>query len=211
MVRVTNGTIRYAKSEEVKIPSIHHLIGRTMSWIVSQEVWDDEQNIDFEYFSGSGIITGVEEYHFTLQLEDGSTYVHGYNDFDIIHEEDIDHAFTSFWWAIRKRDNLRKREDTSVKYDIYALVDPRSHRIRYVGMSYWAENRYLQHINSHSNNPHKDQWIDELKDNNLVPQMVILETVGGKRNAEIRERELIQQYIKQGEHLTNIDRLEVVK
>lgn len=79
-------------------------------------------------------------------------------------------------------------------YTIYALIDPRDNRIRYVGCTYNLTLRLSQHLQCHGLNPAKDAWIQELKKEHLVPIMRGLERVKAKTLAEATETE--NQWIK---------------
>lgn len=62
---------------------------------------------------------------------------------------------------------------------IYALVDPRTKEIRYVGRSKSPDRRHLQHKLSKERTP-KGAWIEELRSAGIEPQMVILQKLPGK-------------------------------
>jgi excisionase family DNA binding protein len=88
---------------------------------------------------------------------------------------------------------------------IYALSDPRTDEIRYVGIALDIHKRYAQHI-SHvpSGNEKKDDWISRLKDAGLLPRLQVLEAEVSKKIIFDREVYWIQHYLAQGEKLTNI-------
>ena len=59
---------------------------------------------------------------------------------------------------------------------IYALIDPRTNEIRYVGKSNMPNIRYKAHIrNRKQNNTHKNNWINSVFNSNMVPILQILE------------------------------------
>jgi hypothetical protein len=84
---------------------------------------------------------------------------------------------------------------------IYALIDPRDERIRYIGKTQQPLNKRLsQHISSpYKNNPHKFNWLKQLKENELKPLIVLIETCDENNWVE-REK----HYIQKLENLTNI-------
>jgi predicted GIY-YIG superfamily endonuclease len=60
---------------------------------------------------------------------------------------------------------------------IYALIDPNTNLVRYVGKTNKPKDRYNQHINNcyRSKNNHKDNWIKLLLSNDQKPIMDIIE------------------------------------
>jgi hypothetical protein len=68
------------------------------------------------------------------------------------------------------------------QYYIYALIDPRNHQTRYIGISNDAQLRYDQHINGGSNKQ-VWQWIYELKSSGRSPVLQVLETVYREGNS----------------------------
>lgn len=86
---------------------------------------------------------------------------------------------------------------------IYALDDPRTNEVRYIGRTSAPERRLSQHM-SEKKNQRKRQWIDELKGHGLRPIMRILETVDTQEKGEWAESEYIAQYNKAGADLFNI-------
>lgn len=85
---------------------------------------------------------------------------------------------------------------------IYALKDPRTDDIRYIGKSNYPARRLGEHIAGNSNKA-KSVWIGELVDAGLKPKLVNLEEVP---RDEWREREMhwIAEGHKQGWPLVNI-------
>lgn len=85
---------------------------------------------------------------------------------------------------------------------VYALVDPREpHAIRYVGNTVARLNRHLQHITC-LNKSAKSEWLEQLREAGLFPQMITLETVPVLKGPE-RERYWIEHYRKAGMALLN--------
>ncbi len=85
---------------------------------------------------------------------------------------------------------------------IYGLVDPRNSELRYVGKTSWTpEKRFFNHLSRHSR-AHCKNWIKNLKEYGLVPEMVEIETVGIGRWQEA-ERFWIAYFRSIGARLTN--------
>ena len=65
------------------------------------------------------------------------------------------------------------------KVYIYCLIDPIDNQIRYVGKSVNPEKRYTYHINPHptDTNKHKKNWINKLRDNDLLPELFIIDEI----------------------------------
>lgn len=59
---------------------------------------------------------------------------------------------------------------------VYALIDPRSLKVRYIGSTINPNSRLIAHLADTTNTP-KTQWLTELKSINLQPIMVILSVV----------------------------------
>lgn len=61
---------------------------------------------------------------------------------------------------------------------IYALIDPRNNQVRYIGKSNNPKTRYRNHYNpSRDKNTHKRNWINELRNNELKPELLIIDEV----------------------------------
>jgi len=64
------------------------------------------------------------------------------------------------------------------KVYIYGLIDPSTNQLRYVGKTVDINRRYRRHINERFiHDSHKDRWIRKLIDNNLKPEIIILDIV----------------------------------
>jgi len=84
---------------------------------------------------------------------------------------------------------------------IYALIDPRTMDVRYVGKSNNPYRRYNRHL-FESDATHKERWILSLRSDGFVPIMQIIE-VCDKNVWQDRERDWIAFYRKIGCDLTN--------
>ena len=71
---------------------------------------------------------------------------------------------------------------------IYALCDPETGEIRYIGQSVDPGHRFYQHCNP--DDTPKGRWIGSLRRKGLLPEMRILDTVP-RKDAYTREEELI--------------------
>jgi len=60
---------------------------------------------------------------------------------------------------------------------IYALIDPSNNKIRYIGQTNDFVNRYKSHLTNKENNIFKNNWVQSLFDNLLIPEMFILDVV----------------------------------
>lgn len=62
---------------------------------------------------------------------------------------------------------------------IYALLDPLTNEIRYIGKTQNINRRYKQHINLNNikTHTHRDNWIKKLINNNLYPIIEVLDEV----------------------------------
>ena len=198
---------KFARSQDVKIPSIDRVIGRFISWHeLEYEIYDDDKVDSFcVYFSGT--IQDACNSHLTIKFEDGSIeqvrlerLVHGYID-----QDDINRALIANHFAQRRYAELKAREDDTAGYDIYALIDPRNGAIRYIGMSFDADERFKQHLNCEGNNERKNAWIQGLKNRGLLPVLAIVEVVEGRLRTLEREQYWIQFYAEQGADLINLE------
>ena len=84
---------------------------------------------------------------------------------------------------------------------IYALVDPRTEAVRYVGRSDNLELRYKRHC-LYPSPSRKGQWVKELRVEGLRPQLRVLEEVA-REVAEAREVHWITVFLQEGANLTN--------
>lgn len=93
---------------------------------------------------------------------------------------------------------------------VYALVDPRDSRIRYVGCSWNPQKRLFSHIadaNRHrspADGSPKVEWLHDLIQNDLRPIVVKLQECSPVANWLEVENEWIQRLVKAGAELTNV-------
>lgn len=85
---------------------------------------------------------------------------------------------------------------------IYALCDPDTNDIRYIGKSINPKSRFYGHVQERQNT-HKGNWIESLIRKEKVPVMKILEEATFD-NWEDRERYYIKYYRELGCRLTNL-------
>lgn len=86
---------------------------------------------------------------------------------------------------------------------IYALIDPRTKKIRYIGKANDPTQRLSGHINYCKNHTsHTSNWIRQLTDANLRPDIAIIECVK-KNKWQERECYWIKYFRKMGCSLTN--------
>jgi len=78
---------------------------------------------------------------------------------------------------------------------IYALKDPRTNIIRYIGKANEPYKRYKNHLNKcRDKNTHKRNWINSLREEKLKPVLEILEEVSIDKWKDY-ERMYIKKYI----------------
>lgn len=90
----------------------------------------------------------------------------------------------------------------SEQWFIYALTDPVTDAVRYIGYTARPKKRLYQHIyHCNAKDSHKNRWIKKLLSNGLSPKMVILEEGNGPWQE--REQYWIHHYKHLGVRLTN--------
>jgi len=89
---------------------------------------------------------------------------------------------------------------------IYSLADPITNEIKYIGRTYNAKSRYLQHIKeaklSINNSSDKVNWISNLLHKGMKPVMELVDIVDDK-DWEFWEKYWISQFRTWGFNLTN--------
>jgi len=86
---------------------------------------------------------------------------------------------------------------------IYALKDPRTNKIRYIGKANNPNERYSNHINKcRDKNTHKRNWINNLREEKLRPVLEILEEVPIDKWIEY-EKMYIKKYANEDCELLN--------
>lgn len=85
---------------------------------------------------------------------------------------------------------------------IYALVDPETDQIRYIGKSIRPKERLQNHMNEKSN-CHRSHWLQSLKKKGLKPHLVIIEEIYGAWPWQESERYWIAYARKHDWPLTN--------
>lgn len=86
---------------------------------------------------------------------------------------------------------------------IYALSDPRTGEVRYVGKSNNPELRAADHRRRSQSNKAKKEWVEDLRMHGLFPKLSILEIVPFSE-WQIRERYWIEHRRSSGDDLFNI-------
>jgi hypothetical protein len=89
---------------------------------------------------------------------------------------------------------------------IYALIDPTTRLVRYVGKSVSVKHRFWTHICTPDPNTHRGRWIQKLRASGLVPVLETLETINDPDNNkwQAREKYWIKWMRDEGYELTNI-------
>lgn len=92
-----------------------------------------------------------------------------------------------------------------MKYMIYALKDPLTKSIRYIGKSCKGLNRPKEHLFPHQNKlkTHKNCWVRSLLKKGLKPEIIILEECD-RESLDKREIFWIDYHKKHGYELTNM-------
>lgn len=89
-------------------------------------------------------------------------------------------------------------------HSVYALVDPRSGAIRYVGMAADAAIRLRRHLrNAGRSRAACSRWISEIRGSGETPEMVVLQEYRDRRSCDIGERYWIARARDRGCDLLN--------
>lgn len=86
---------------------------------------------------------------------------------------------------------------------VYALADPITKEVRYVGCTVNVRERYLFHVANAEGSEAKREWIGNLLERELLPTLIILEGSLPKPIALDREKYWTAWYASQGARLTN--------
>jgi len=90
---------------------------------------------------------------------------------------------------------------------IYALIDPETSGVRYIGQAECPKCRYTQHLTGSFQQEEyhlpKSEWIRDLINNDLAPRLKILEQCQ-KEDGWSRECHWINHYVDEGDNLLNI-------
>ena len=93
-----------------------------------------------------------------------------------------------------------------MRFLIYALLDPQTKAIRYVGKSCNGLKRPNQHMTSSSLRTHsyKNSWIKSLKNQGKLPEIKVLQEFASSTHLSEAERYYIAFYKQAGVQLTNL-------
>jgi group I intron endonuclease len=97
---------------------------------------------------------------------------------------------------------------TEMDVYIYALVDPTTKHIRYVGKTISPQNRLKAHIkNTDGKNTHRNAWVNKLARDGLTPEMEIIEEIKNSNDLDWQHREVfwIDWFKGEGYNLTNLE------
>lgn len=89
---------------------------------------------------------------------------------------------------------------------IYALLDPETMEVRYIGKTYNLNKRFREHCNS-LRPSHKTSWIQSIKRLGKLPLLEVIECIDDPHEQHWQSREVfwIEWFIKEGYRLTNLD------
>ena len=86
--------------------------------------------------------------------------------------------------------------NTTKKWVVYGLLDPRTTELKYVGCTKNYKSRYSQHCSAPSGTPQKIKWHKELKELNLIPIIILLAEFDNERDAYECENSHIKSNLK---------------
>lgn len=136
------------------------------------------------------------EQHNRQVLDDYTWYMRLFDEIDhAASENDLD-----FCYAMKR---AWKEHEYPTGQVVYALVDPRTDQVRYVGQTAQPQQRLRQHRHRNTTNRPKDAWMLELRALGLEPQMRILEEVADTDFVLERERRWLLQFVHDGADLLN--------
>lgn len=96
------------------------------------------------------------------------------------------------------------REHDHDPYEVYALTDPMTGIIHYIGITNDRERRYREHVTCSGTNREKNMWVISLLQQELQPAMEVIERVTGLREAKKRETHWIIYHLARLAPLTNV-------
>ncbi len=82
------------------------------------------------------------------------------------------------------------------EYAIYGLVDPRTEKIRYIGISTNVFKRYREHTQIIDLTTPKGQWVNELYSLNMRPMLLMMGIAPDESTARQKEKTFIERYGK---------------
>lgn len=93
---------------------------------------------------------------------------------------------------------------TNKNHYIYALLDPNTNEVRYVGCSVNPFKRYQEHTNiDRICNEVKHEWVEALSQTGQKPALILLDKCGDRATGRERETAWITTLLTDGAPLTN--------
>lgn len=90
-----------------------------------------------------------------------------------------------------------------MSYYVYTLTDPRTNRIRYVGMTSQPEQRLRNHVSAYKGRQSRAEWVKELKAAGIKPTLTVVDTAKNKARAIELEKDWIERLHNEGHSLVN--------
>jgi predicted GIY-YIG superfamily endonuclease len=102
-------------------------------------------------------------------------------------------------------------EKKQYHFIVYALIDPRTDEVHYIGRTTRLKKRYNEHLNGKDPfYPQKNAWVNELIASGHLPIMKSLEHIYATiAQANQRENEWMDHYTKQGAQLFQTSHIDV--
>jgi len=98
----------------------------------------------------------------------------------------------------------RSYRKESKMYFVYALTEPDTGTVAYIGMTNDTKRRLQQHLSCNGTNVAKNTWIQELLERGAKPSLNVLETVNTRAMAQKREKYWMRYYTEKQVCLHNI-------